>query len=589
MTVKTLLKSCGAKFHFDERGNVAIIFGLTLVPAVMMTSFALDYARYSTARTGLQAATDAAALAVAAKMSTATPAMTGDQVTNMAKSSVTAQPQFKTATVTATPMNNNKQVCVNASLSVDNSLLKFGTQFEMGGSNMGYATGLTSSAVSCATVAGGIDPNTTYEIALVLDNSGSMSQGSNGQSKMSMLKTAATSFVNTVYGQAPAGKVKMSITPFNAAVVAIDSTVSSNRSLNWIDTQGNSSLHWSVFGGSKAAANADGFTNRFDIYAKLKSKKSTWDWNGCFEPQPYPMDVNDTPPTVADADTLFVPYLGPDEPNSKSYLDSYINDDTSATGCGSTSNNWTKLIRTCKYKNPQTGSEKGNPNGVCSSEPSQVLMRLTTTQATVASKINNLVAGGTTNLHDGFMWGWRTLSPNAPFADARAYNTVDNRKVMVFMSDGFNNWRSNPGTVTGSDYEILGYYSLNGAVNKRLPDGSNGDHVNYQAQLALAGPNNWTDFHPSNNYNADWSRRVQDELTAEACTNAKAKGIEVYTIGFTIPNDPIDSYGLKVLKDCATDANHYFEAKDANELNAAFATIGSGQGVLRLVAPPTTN
>ena len=103
---------------------------------------------------------------------------------------------------------------------------------------------------------------------------------------------------------------------------------------------------------------------------------------------------------------------------------------------------------------------------MCPSQPSQILLQLTGTKSTVLNKISGLVAGGTTNLHEGFMWGWRTISPNAPFAAAYPMTRAPpptNRKVMIFMTDGFNNWQSNRGTVGGSQYEAPGYYSLDGS------------------------------------------------------------------------------------------------------------------------------
>ena len=108
----------------------------------------------------------------------------------------------------------------------------------------------------------------------------------------------------------------------------------------------------------------------------------------------------------------------------------------------------------------------------------------------------------------------------------------------------------------------------------RLPNGSLGDNIDYQTQLAAAAYSP-TDYHPQ-------SRNAQDELTLEACTNAKAQGIEIFTIGFSIPTDPIDAQGLALLQNCATNAAHYFTAANANDLNAVFASIGTGLGRLRL-------
>jgi hypothetical protein len=54
------------------------------------------------------------------------------------------------------------------------------------------------------------------------------------------------------------------------------------------------------------------------------------------------------------------------------------------------------------------------------------LLRLTSNRSTVLSKISCLKHwnGGGTISSEGIMWGWRTLSPRAPFADGAAYGTV---------------------------------------------------------------------------------------------------------------------------------------------------------------------
>ncbi|HEX3182335.1 MAG TPA: VWA domain-containing protein [Beijerinckiaceae bacterium] len=220
-----------------------------------------------------------------------------------------------------------------------------------------------------------------YEIALVLDNSGSMNESVSGNSKIAALRTAATNFVNTMFNAPFTGKVKMSIVPF-AGRVSVSSGDTSNGSASWIDTQGKSSWHWKTFSGATAA----GFTNRLDIFKNLKSD---WVWAGCFETQPYPQNVNDTPPTSATPDTLYVPYLAPDEVDPKqtctswycsttpAYQNNYIND-TPSSGCSGTAptDDQSLTSRSCKYKSPSvTNTSTSGPNGMCLSQPLMPLSR----------------------------------------------------------------------------------------------------------------------------------------------------------------------------------------------------------------------
>jgi Mg-chelatase subunit ChlD len=189
---------------------------------------------------------------------------------------------------------------------------------------------------------------------------------------------------------------------------------------------------------------------------------------------------------------------------------------------------------------------------------SQPLLRMTSAQSTLTSKVNGLSANGDTNLHEGLMWGWRSISPNAPFNDGKAYDTsptATNQKVIVLMTDGYNNWSSVANTWGQSLYEAAGYYTL---ANGRMPGGN------------------------QNITNMTQSRAALDELTLEACTNAKAKGIIIYTVGFSISSNPIDTQGQNLLKSCANDDAHAFIANDANSLVDAFNQIGIGMGKLRI-------
>lgn len=552
-------KSTGRDFISNEGGNAFMIFGLAFVPVMFMMGAATDYTRLTIARAALQQGTDAATLAVASKMTTDT---TADQAKNQAQVVLNSNPQLASATVTTANISQDKQTfCATSTMTIQNAFMK-----------MAQIANMTSTVTSCANLAGGVSPDATYEIALVLDNSGSMSASAGGVSKIQALRTAATSFVNTMYSKS--SNVKFSITPFAAGVKVLDGSNSSNRDLAWIDKSGLNSQHWIAFGG-KTAANAQGFTSRFDIFDKLKDIKSSWNWGGCLEGPKYPMNVNDTPPDTSDAETLFVPFLAPDEPSSDDdYGNSYLNDSKSSAGCESPSGQWAKLTNVCKYKTVTSSSSSNTPNDHCPTGSSQTLMQLTTTQSTVTTKISGLEESGNTNLHEGFMWGWRTLSPNQPFAGGRAYNAQNNRKIMVFMTDGYNNWKSQTSTATGSSYQALGYYSYNGTKNERFPDGSKGNGVNYQNQLKSAA-------NTSSNY-WDESRNMLDEMTAQACANAKAQGVEIFTIGFSTPDDQIDEQGLNLLKACATNVDHYYKAENASDLNAAFSSIGIGLGKLRL-------
>lgn len=60
-----------------------------------------------------------------------------------------------------------------------------------------------------------------------------------------------------------------------------------------------------------------------------------------------------------------------------------------------------------------------------------------------------------------------------------------------------------------------------------------------------------------------------DTKTKTTCENAKADGVEIFTVAFMAP-----SKGQALLEYCATSTSHYYDAQDAAELVAAFKEIG---------------
>lgn len=60
-----------------------------------------------------------------------------------------------------------------------------------------------------------------------------------------------------------------------------------------------------------------------------------------------------------------------------------------------------------------------------------------------------------------------------------------------------------------------------------------------------------------------------DTPAMKSCNNAKADGIEIYTVGFMMPKK-----GKKFLSECATDDKHFFDVDNPAELYAAFEKIG---------------
>ncbi|MBL8588188.1 MAG: pilus assembly protein [Methylobacteriaceae bacterium] len=522
----------------DRSGAVAMQFALSLAPLIFVVGSAVDYSTAVRARANLQVSVDATSLALGQK------GMDQDNASLLPQAqafftAVANDPNAQIVSAQKQSLGGSKQkICVVARSKSYNAFMQIA----------GYPY-VDMNAESCVTSGAA-----SFEIAVVLDTSGSMNNGAGGATKIEALRTAAKNFVDYMYGsQMNNAQVKIAITPFSWGV-AVDQN---NRSAAWVDKHGESPLHWQGYSGQSALANS-----RFDLFNWLKNRKSEWDWKGCFESLPYPLNVQDVTPSGMNASSLFVPSLWPDEPDSWGYVNSYL-EDNAGVCAGNAPDQAAAQARVCKYKNPDTRNSHG-PNLACSSKP---LARLTNNKNQLKSYIDDLTADGNTNIHEGVMWGWRTISPNSMFADAKTYDAPDNRKVLVVMTDGMNTWGAVDNALNKSYYSAYGFFtSVDGTGrNPRLPtqkiDGS-----------ALPNPTTGAD-----------GRAAMDDLTRRACQNARNAGLVIYAIGFTTPTNPIDAAGKQLLKDCAGEITRYYEATDAASINTVFGQIAASIGKLRLL------
>ena len=202
----------------------------------------------------------------------------------------------------------------------------------------------------------------------------------------------------------------------------------------------------------------------------------------------------------------------------------------------------------CKYQNQSSLTTSGGrgPNYNCNAKP---LLRLTADATALHASVNAMAANGNTNLLQGLMWGWRTISPNAPFADAKAYKTTDNEKIIILLTDGMNAWSS-----LGNHNKSVGYYT-----GGRLTD---------------AGKPNPT--------NSTEARAQIDAKTLTGCGNAKTQGVTIYTVGFSVSSEPIDAAGLDLLKKCASSPQMAYVANDSSTIITVFEEIAKSIGGLRL-------
>ncbi len=183
-------------FKRDQNGNVAIIFGLAVIPVFFAAGIAVDYSRASDAQATMQAASDAAAIAVV--LDKTLPACEAKQ--SVAQSIVELEMSKKPWVTITGPVSvvTDAGCKVSFPARINTSLMA-----AVGVPTMNI--NVTSTAVAGA--------GKNLEIAIALDNTGSMFN------EMGSLKTAATNFVTTMFskGTGP-GQIKIGLVPFVATV-----------------------------------------------------------------------------------------------------------------------------------------------------------------------------------------------------------------------------------------------------------------------------------------------------------------------------------------------------------------------------------
>ena len=192
-------------------GNVAITFAFATLPLILAVGAAVDYSRGNAARADLQVALDSTALMLAKEAATDTT----DQLQANALKYFKANFNMADATdisVSASYDSATSSVVVNGSTKVPTDIMHI----------VGYDN-MTIGGSSTATWG-----STRLRVALVLDNTGSMSSSG----KMTALKSATKSLLSQLQSAASSdGDVYVSIIPFSKDV----NVGSANYNANWID------------------------------------------------------------------------------------------------------------------------------------------------------------------------------------------------------------------------------------------------------------------------------------------------------------------------------------------------------------------
>ncbi|MCB1521272.1 MAG: VWA domain-containing protein [Hyphomicrobiaceae bacterium] len=536
------------RFERDEEGVVAIVLALTISAVLFLAAIAIDDSRFTSEWMKDQYALDAALLAASDTM-------------GLPEEQAEARARAEAYYIANRPAGSPVDL-VDVKLNTDEGSVDGSTRFDWKSTLLrafGYEQMRLGS--NSRVVRGG-----TAEIALVLDNSGSM------RNDIGALRAAAADLANVVFaGAETSDQVSLAVIPFAASV----NVGSGQRGAAWIDNEGVSPI---------SRENAIDDRSRFQLFDDVGET-----WKGCVEMRPVPYDVDDTLPDDGNPSTIFVPMFAPDEPDSinaagKSYSNSYLVDDggncpkqecncikfKSNGKCRGSESKYWKLTpippteaqaRTCKYAGEQVGygSPPGDncarpalngagPNAACTTLP---MLPLSSTRADVIGTIDQMQANGTTNIGEAVGWGLRALSPSVPFTEGRAYDEPENKKIMIVMTDGANHY-TDANNHNESIYAGLGY-----AKPYRTPSsGRLGTTYTFNAYVAR-----------------------MTARTRVACSNAKAQGIKVYTIAFRLEDDPAT---MSLLRDCASETRDAYAASDGATLIETFRNIGREISSLRV-------
>jgi Flp pilus assembly protein TadG len=524
------LGTCAA-FARGESGAVAIIFGVALVPLAAMMGLALDYSRVSLGRAELQAAVDSAGLA-AAQLPRDTPIATIQQKAQEWVESNIAGKNLGDVKVTA--VKNGTNITFRAEGAVGMTLFSL----------------LRKEAVPLAASNEVTWDLGKVEIALVLDNTGSMAG-----TKLSNLKTAAGTLVDTLrQAVTKTGQVRIGIVPFSSAVRLASSNTEKNayKAESWLAQHALSPINSEIFWDTNK--NEPYSPNRFNLFADVGTS-----WGGCVEGRPIPYDVQDTPPSTSDPETLFVPFFAPDEPDKSQldknyeYSNDYLDDESSSTNYKIRQGNYRK------YDENPSSSGKG-PNVGCSLLP---ILRLSTdleTTGVIKTRINQMTATGDTNIPLGLMWGWHLLSPHAPLADGVPYDTENVTKYIILMTDGDNTY----GRITGGNENKSYYTSLGYVWQKRLGNTSSDPSTSDRNKLMNA------------RLKALCANLRKEPAAGQPRTSA-APGIQVYAIGVGV-----NSTTKQLLTDCAYKPDMYYDVTNASDMTSVFTRIADEISQLRL-------
>ncbi len=498
-------------FSRNDRGSIAVLFTVALTLICACVGGAVDFARYSSAKSQTVAAVDAAVLAGARTL-----LLGGDSLaavsaaTTYYNENVTSRFGTVNDTVSFQTTQNDTVMTGSGSADLPTTFLRV----------VGIETlPLISEPAANFPRAQINGTGGNIEVSVMLDLTGSMCNDGKGPCttgvKIDALKTAAKDLVNIVVRDDQSTyKSRVALVPFarHIRVAPNGQGAGIMKALTDLDAT------WSgwtekctnyVLVGTGAEGNEE-----WDCTSYVLEQATDWKIRPCvterFFENPYGIDITDDAPGN---NVWLNGYEGRRRPLSN---DSASNPPTSGLGATSTD--------PAEHYNY-------HENGYCGAAEENELVPLSSDKTAINARIDAFMAEHQTAGALGTAFAWYMLSPNWntiwPTGGADPYANMTMtlpsgapklRKVAILMSDGvYNSYRS------------------------------------------------WE----------DQDQQEVSNYAKAVCTAMKAAGIEIFTVGFDLDSLPAaeQAIALDTLQSCGTDIEHFYNTLDAGELQTAFRDI----------------
>ncbi len=588
------------RFADDKRGSAYIMAAFAIVPMFGMAAFAIDYTNYARYESTVETAAQSVALHLAKRVALDP---------NLTEQALVAEGKALMSTMApGLPITYDRfHVDPASGLVQIETSLEFDTYFAQ---FLGHET-LISETETQAQFG-----RRNIEVALAIDNSGSMGDWAGSKQKLQAAKDASKTLIasaSTAVAGFENSDLKFSLVPWhtNVSVPASLRTDSSGNDAWWVDWDGKSTGHFTYLApylndGSNAdgdmyyamptghggtddewryydpslllnylplEADGDGvdlvalhaepnigIVTRKDVYDRF----SNVSWNGCFEHRHGDYRFSFEPPNNDDGDSLFVPHMAPDERDWWNSRNSYIND---------------------------VGGDSDYSNGTDYDQfDSDVVGSSVAERARVFNTAKYV--GSPSSMNASYDSGSWVEGPNGKCNTAPLIALTDNKTAIETAID---NMQANGNTdlTIGLEWAMhtltpwepidnAGAFNETQKILVFMTDGDNyprnpGSYATSYTSFQYP-KDDLLDLGLSSSPSQSAANGMFDDASKQYCTAIKNRGVRIYFVYFGTPS----TAATDIMNHCASSPSTAIAASNATELEEAFEQIGDDIGKLRL-------